>query len=145
MIFVWVLCLFLGLACCYPPGQRLFRPYGKYWPLALWLTLVGVLPARAASVRTYWDFAWDPHSQASLVDYFVLQICISLHCESTTVPGGTTTLVRRVFVNPALNGNGTAVLRACDAKNNCSGDSNTVELDRTPTRCPDRRTTPNRF
>ena len=129
------------LVQCVSPrtNQRLFPKYLMRRSALLMLcavALVGVTPVRAAVVRTHWDFAWDPHPQGERIDHFVLKICVSAICQTTDIPGGTTTFVRRIFVSPLLNGAGIAVLRACDRQGACSGDSNTVTLDRTPPDAP---------
>lgn len=99
---------------------------------ALWLCGLGFLPVSdAASIRTDWAFAWDPHPQAAVIDHFDLEICIpTAGCTITHIPGGTTTQVRNVIVSAIPPGDGTAVLRACTAKNECSANSNIVTLDR---------------
>lgn len=98
------------------------------------LAVAFLLPALAlaAQPRERWGFAWDPHPQAALVEYFELEICLSSGCAITRIPGGTATTIRDVRIPPTVSGNGTAVLRACAAALGSSGNSNTVMIDRTP-------------
>lgn len=121
------------------PSQRLFpRPLMRRRALFMLcaVALVGVLPARAAAVRTYWNFAWDPHPMAAEIGYFTLVICVGLRCEVHRLDGGTRTDARNIFVDPTVVGDGTAVVRACTPAGKCSGDSNTVVLDRTAPQPP---------
>lgn len=88
--------------------------------------------ATAAQPRERWSLAWDLHPQAAEVGYFVLDIRLPGRTLQTRIDGGTQTEVRDVYVDPALQGDGTAVLRACRPNGECSADSNAVALDRTP-------------
>lgn len=98
---------------------------------------LGVTPcAQAAQPRAFWHFAWDPHPQAPDVGYFLLRVCVSLRCWVTRIDGGTDTTARNVYLDPLVVGDGTAVLQACLADGRCSGDSNTVVLDRTAPQPP---------
>lgn len=90
------------------------------------------LAARAAQPRERWSFAWDPYPQAAQVGYYELEICLSSGCSIQKIVGGFTFVVRDVFVDPKTSGDGTAVLRACRPTGECSGNSNTVVLDRVP-------------
>jgi hypothetical protein len=92
----------------------------------------------AASVRERWSFAWDPHPQADQVGYFDLEICVPSRCEITRIVGGTSIGIQDVLVDPGIPGNGIAVLRACTPSRVCSGNSNAVDLDRTPPPAPSR-------
>lgn len=88
--------------------------------------------AAAAQPRVLWSFAWNPHPQAAIVEYFELEICLPTGCAITRIPEGSVTTVRDVRIPPTVTGNGTAVLRACAAALGCSGNSNLVEIDRSP-------------
>jgi hypothetical protein len=88
--------------------------------------------AAAAQPRVLWSFAWDSHPQAALVEYFELELCLPAGCTIARIPGGSATTVRDIRIPPTVAGNGTAVLRACAAALGCSGNSNTVTIDRTP-------------
>lgn len=90
------------------------------------------IAAIAAQPRERWSFAWDPHPQASEVDHFELEVMTNTRTWIVRVVGGTVTMVRDVFIDPTLAGNASAVLRACRANNECSANSNRVEIDRTP-------------
>lgn len=96
------------------------------------LLLLLVPPLAAALPRERWSFAWDAHPQATEVGYFVLDIRLPGRLIQTRIDGGTKTEARDVYVDPVLQGDGTAVLRACRPSGECSGDSNAVDLDRTP-------------
>lgn len=100
--------------------------------LRMILALLLPIAAMAAQPRERWSFAWDPHSQASEVDHFELEITTNARTWIVRVAGGNATMVRDVFIDPALAGNASAVLRACRANNECSANSNRVEIDRTP-------------
>lgn len=95
-----------------------------------------VIVANAASIKDRWNFAWDAHSQATQIARFDLEICVQSRCWIMPIPGGSTVMVNWVFIDPAIPGTGTAVLRACLADGRCSGNSNTVVLDRTPPAAP---------
>ncbi len=100
------------------------------------LLLVMAGATGAASVRERWSFAWDLHPQADKVRYFELAICLPSQCFTTHIPGGTSVGVQDVFVDPAILGNGVAVLRACASTGYCSDNSNAVPLDRSPPPTP---------
>lgn len=100
--------------------------------LRMILALLLPIAAMAAQPRERWSFAWDPHSQASEVDHFELEINTNTRTWIVLVAGGNATTVRDVFIDPALAGNASAVLRACRANNECSANSNRAEIDRTP-------------
>ncbi len=102
------------------------------------LALSAAGSAGAQTINNPWSFAWDPHPEAAKVAYFELEICVGGACKTTEIPGGTATGARDIAVDPALQGDGTAVARACDARRTCSADSNTVALDRTPPQAPPR-------
>lgn len=103
--------------------------------IALLLLLVASV-LWAASVRERWSFAWDPHPQAEQVRYFELAICLPSQCRVTHIEGGTSVSIQDVFVDPAIPGNGIAVLRACASTGYCSNNSNAVTLDRSPPPAP---------
>jgi len=88
--------------------------------------------AMAAQPRERWSFAWGPYPQAAEVDHFELEINTNTRTWIVRVAGGNATTVRDVFIDPAIVGNASAVLRACRANNECSANSNRVEIDRTP-------------
>lgn len=104
-------------------------PYVR--PLAMALCLVPAL-ATAAQPRERWSFAWDAHPQATQVSYFVLQIDVQSQRWLYRIPSGTATTVRDIAIDPAIVGDGSAVLRACTAADVCSADSNRLVIDRTP-------------
>lgn len=92
--------------------------------------------AIAAKVRDRWGFAWNAHPQAAAVGYFEMQIDVPGRRWIHRIEGGTATEIRAVFVDPTIPGDGIAVLRACRSTGECSGNSNTVVLDRTPPQPP---------
>lgn len=96
------------------------------------IALLSPMVAMGAQPRDRWAFAWDPHPQASEVDHFELEINANTRTWIVRVVGGNVTTVRDVFIDPALAGNASAVLRACRANNECSANSNRAEIDRTP-------------
>lgn len=100
------------------------------------IALLSPMVAMAAQPRERWSFAWDTYSQAAEVDHFELEINTNTRTWIVRVVGGTVTMVRDVFIDPTLAGNASAVLRACRAKNECSANSNRVEIDRTPPSSP---------
>lgn len=104
--------------------------------VVLLLTLANAEVALAAQSRERWSFAWNPHPQAAEVDHFDLEITTNARIWIVRVAGGTATTVRDVLIDPAIAGNASAVLRACRANNECSANSNRVEIDRTPPRSP---------
>lgn len=99
--------------------------------LRMILALLLPIAAMAAQPRERWAFEWDPHQQAAEIDHFELEIMTNTRTWIVRM-GGNATTVRDVFIDPALAGNASAVLRACRANNECSTDSNRAEIDRTP-------------
>lgn len=104
--------------------------------LAVATTAVLLSPPAHAAVRELWSFGWSPHAEADQVVYFELDICVAGACSTHRVAGGHSTALNDVWVDPGLSGDGTAVLRACRAATDCSGDSNRVVLDRTTLGAP---------
>lgn len=100
------------------------------------ISLLLPIAATADQPRARWSFAWDSHPQAAVVDHFELEVMTNTRTWIVRVVGGTVTMVRDVFIDPALAGNASAVLRACRANNECSANSNRVDIDRTPPRPP---------
>lgn len=105
-------------------------------PLAVPLAVSLAAAAHAEQIRSHWSFGWDPYPDAARAGYYELLICVPPHCWLTRVDGGQNLGISRVYVDPAIPGNGTAVVRACLPSAECSANSNIVTLDRTSPQPP---------